>query len=78
MCGDVRLDHEHRKDKFYNKRSDGSLETNKLPKRHSVMIKEVDPLTRIERLSSYYKGLKLSRNWIKNRMSITRGTTTKL
>ena len=35
-------------------------------------------MTRIGVLSGYCEGLKLSRNWIKNEMSITHGTTPKL
>ena len=42
------------------------------------MIKKVDPLTRIKILFGYCKGLKLSGDWIKDKMSITREMTTKL
>ena len=73
----MRLDLDYRKNYFYNKGGDGTLETDRLPKQHSVMIKGVYPLTEIVRLSGYYEGLNLSVNWIKDRMSITRGMTTK-
>ena len=41
------------------------------------MIKEVDFLTGIGKLSSYHKRFKLSGDWIKNKMSTTRDMTTK-
>ena len=42
------------------------------------MVKEVDPLTGIRVLSSYYKGLELFGNYIKNEMLITHKMTTTL
>ena len=61
----------------YNKRDDGTLETNKLPKQHLLMIKEMDFLTGIGRLSGYLKSYKLSGDWIRNEKSTTYETTTK-
>ena len=59
----MRLDLDHRKDYFSNKKCDGTLETNKLPKQHSVTIMEIDILTGIGRAFGYYKRLKITSDW---------------
>ena len=61
-----------------NKIGDGTLGSNKLLKRYLLMIKEVDHLIGIGRLSGYHKGLTLTGDWIKKEALITHGMTTKL
>ena len=48
---------------FSSKKGDGTSETNRLPKWHSILLKEVNPLTGIGKLFGYCKRLKITGDW---------------